>query len=131
LTVSQSPPKPRDNVVIRIRGLVNQIGGNLLHDHIDLDVMSGEVLALVGASRERKIDPVRRSSGSPADGGHRRGLRRERVGLERGGTAELRKRWGVLFQEGALFSSQTVTETSSSLRELMHLPRISWAGSRR
>src|SRR5262249_35914480 len=37
---------------------------------------------------------------------------------------EMRKRWGVLFQEGALFSSQTVTENIQvPLRELMHLPQ--------
>ena len=37
-------------VVIRVRGLVNIMGGNLIHDHIDLDVYRGEVLGVVGGS---------------------------------------------------------------------------------
>ncbi len=30
--------RPNDEIVIRIRGLVNELGGNVLHDHLDLDV---------------------------------------------------------------------------------------------
>src|SRR5580698_3008364 len=39
-----------DDVVIRIRGLVNELGGNLINDNVDLDVKSGEVMGVVGGS---------------------------------------------------------------------------------
>ncbi len=35
---------------IRIRGLVNQFGDAVIHDHLDLDVRSGEILGVVGGS---------------------------------------------------------------------------------
>ena len=35
---------------IRVSGLVNVLGGNLIHDHLDLDVMPGEVMGVVGGS---------------------------------------------------------------------------------
>jgi phospholipid/cholesterol/gamma-HCH transport system ATP-binding protein len=122
--VSPSQVAPADDVVIRIRGLVNLIGGVLLHDHIDLDVRSGEVLALVGGSGSGKSILLRTIIG----------LHRPKAGtIEifgkniRAASAadqhEMRKHWGVLFQEGALFSSQTVTENIEvPLRELLHLP---------
>ena len=37
-----------EDAVIRIRGLVNQFGRQVVHDGLDLDVMRGEVIALVG-----------------------------------------------------------------------------------
>ena len=45
-----APQKTKDDVVIRIRGLVNAFGDRVIHDHIDLDVMRGEVLGVVGGS---------------------------------------------------------------------------------
>src|SRR3546814_965113 len=37
-------------VAIRVRGLVNQFGDAVVHDHLDLDVRSGEILGVVGGS---------------------------------------------------------------------------------
>src|SRR5262249_8974777 len=47
-------PPTTDEMVINIRGLVNRIGGNTIHDHLDLDVRRGEVLAIVGGSGSGK-----------------------------------------------------------------------------
>jgi phospholipid/cholesterol/gamma-HCH transport system ATP-binding protein len=122
--VSQSSRTPGDDVVIRIRGLVNRIGDNLLHDHIDLDVRNGEVLALVGGSGSGKSILLRTIIGlnKPTSGKIEVfGEDIAALSLER--QHDMRKRWGVLFQEGALFSSQTVIENIEvPLREMMHLP---------
>jgi len=100
-----------DNVVIRIRGLVNQLGGNLIHDHLDLDVMRGEVMGVVGGSGTGKSVLLRSIVGL----NHPKSGSIKVFGEETGHSdAEeirgLQLRWGVLFQDGALFSSQTVTE---------------------
>ena len=102
--------KKRD-VVIKVRGLVNGFGGRIIHDHIDLDVYRGEVLGVVGGSGSGKsvllrsiIGLIRPQEGTVDVFGQRTG---EVEGPE---MRQLEMRWGVLFQEGALFSSQTVAE---------------------
>ena len=98
--------------VIRIRGLVNGFGSKILHDHIDLDVRRGEVLGVVGGSGSGKSVLLRSIIGliTPLEGDI------EVLGQKTGGDIEsprmraLEARWGVLFQEGALFSSHTVAE---------------------
>ena len=99
------------DIVIRLRGLVNSIGGNVLHDHIDLDVYRGEVIGIVGGSGSGKsvlmrsiIGLMRPSEGQVELFGH---------DVLKANEADLRllqMRFGVLFQEGALFSSHTVAE---------------------
>jgi len=98
-------------VVIRVRGLVNRLGGNLIHDGLDLDVYRGEVLGVVGGSGAGKSVLLRTIVGlnRPAAGtvevfGQDPVPHRERP------ENAVQTRWGVLFQEGALFSSQTVAE---------------------
>lgn len=100
-----------DDVVIRVRGLVNRIGGNLIHDHVDLDVKRGEVLGIVGGSGAGKSVLLRCLIGlmRPTEGS----IRVFGDDIQELMPRELRAiemRWGVLFQEGALFSSQTVAE---------------------
>jgi len=101
----------QDNVVIRVRGLVNGFNGSIIHDHIDLDVMRGEVLGVVGGSGTGKSVLLRSIVGlnHPLSGsikvfGH------ETVGMLPEELRGLQLRWGVLFQEGALFSSMTVAQ---------------------
>ena len=98
-------------VVIKVRGLVNIMGGNLIHDHLDLDVYRGEVLGVVGGSGAGKSVLLHSIVGlnKPAEGhievfGEDPAPHRERP------KNSVQMRWGVLFQEGALFSSQTVAE---------------------
>jgi phospholipid/cholesterol/gamma-HCH transport system ATP-binding protein len=100
------------DVVIRIRGLVNAFGDKVIHDHLDLDVYRGEVLGVVGGSGSGKSVLLRSIIGlmRPREGTV------EVLGQSTTGEIEgpsmrgLEMRWGVLFQEGALFSSQTVAE---------------------
>ena len=102
--------KDRD-VVIRIRGLVTGFGRTIIHDHIDLDVYRGEVIGIVGGSGAGKSVLMRAIIGlnKPREGSIR--VFGRRTGEVEGDAMKaLEMRWGVLFQEGALFSSQTVAE---------------------
>jgi phospholipid/cholesterol/gamma-HCH transport system ATP-binding protein len=101
----------KKDVVIKVRGLVNGFGNRIIHDHIDLDVYRGEVLGVVGGSGAGKSVLLRSIIGliHPLEGtvdvfGQKTGE------VEGPAMQRLEMRWGVLFQEGALFSSQTVAE---------------------
>jgi phospholipid/cholesterol/gamma-HCH transport system ATP-binding protein len=96
---------------MRVRGLVNRMGGKLIHDHIDLDVMRGEVLGVVGGSGSGKSVLLRSIVGlHKPDEGDIIVLGERLRDLQGSQLRSLQMRWGVLFQEGALFSSQTVAE---------------------
>jgi len=96
--------------VVRVRGLVNRFGANRVHEKLDLDVARGEILGLVGGSGTGKSVLMRSILGlhqpnagtielfgqAVEDSGHARAL--------------LARRAGVLFQDGALFSSMSVLE---------------------
>lgn len=99
------------DLVIRIRGLVTGFGRKIVHDHLDLDVHRGEVLGVVGGSGSGKSVLLRTIIGlnKPREGSIE--VFGRRTGYAEGGRMRaLEVRWGVLFQEGALFSSQTVAE---------------------
>jgi phospholipid/cholesterol/gamma-HCH transport system ATP-binding protein len=98
-------------IVIRIRGLVNAFGDTIIHDHIDLDVMKGEVLGVVGGSGSGKSVLLRSIVGlnHPVSGSIKV-LGQETAETDDENLKGLQLRWGVLFQEGALFSSQTVAQ---------------------
>jgi phospholipid/cholesterol/gamma-HCH transport system ATP-binding protein len=110
-------------VVIRIRGLVNQFGTQVVHDHLDLDVMRGEVLGLVGGSGTGKSVLMRTILGlnRPREGSiELLGADVSRMDAE--ARAATQTRCGVLFQDGALFSSLTVTENvQAPMREHLRL----------
>ncbi len=99
------------DVIIAIRGLRNQFGEQVVHDNLDLDVRRGEILGVVGGSGTGKSVLMRSIIGlqPPADGEiHVFG--ENVVGKSDEETLDIRKRWGVLFQGGALFSTLTVAE---------------------
>jgi phospholipid/cholesterol/gamma-HCH transport system ATP-binding protein len=101
----------RKDVIIHIRGLVNGFGSKIVHDHVDLDVYRGEVLGVVGGSGAGKSVLLRTIIGlnKPREGSIE--VFGERTGYAEGSRMRaLEVRWGILFQEGALFSSQTVAE---------------------
>lgn len=113
------------DAAIRIQGLVTRIGGRILHDHIDLDVERGEILAVVGSSGSGKSVLLRSIVGlqHPAEG------RIEVLGhdmdtLYGDALVDMQVRWGVLFQDGALFGDQTVAQNvQTPLREHTDLPQ--------
>jgi len=98
--------------IIKLRGLVNGFGNKVLHDHIDLDVHRGEILGVVGGSGAGKSVLLRTIIGlnQQLDGTVDVFGQRITGDMDSPAMRYLEMRWGVLFQEGALFSSQTVIE---------------------
>jgi phospholipid/cholesterol/gamma-HCH transport system ATP-binding protein len=97
--------------IISIRGLVNGFGTTVLHDHIDLDVRRGEVLGVVGGSGTGKSVLLRSIVGlNHSRSGSIRVFGQEMTGLHGTALRAVQVRWGVLFQDGALFGNQTVAE---------------------
>lgn len=102
---------PDDEIVIRIRGLRNQFGQQVIHEDLDLDVYRGEVLGVVGGSGSGKSVLLRTIVGlNRAVAGTIEVLGRDMSTLGTAGLAAIQAQWGVLFQDGALFSSLTVLE---------------------
>lgn len=99
------------DTVVEIKGLLNLVGGQVLHRDLDFEVRRGEVMALVGGSGSGKTQLLRVIIGlkRPAAGRvrvldaswHSSGARRIRAA---------RQRMGMLFQNGALYSAFTVYE---------------------
>jgi phospholipid/cholesterol/gamma-HCH transport system ATP-binding protein len=101
----------KKDVIIHVRGLVNGFGSKIIHDHLDLDVYRGEVLGVVGGSGTGKSVLLRTIIGLNAPREGTIEVFGKRTGFAEGSRMKaLEVRWGILFQEGALFSSQTVAE---------------------
>jgi phospholipid/cholesterol/gamma-HCH transport system ATP-binding protein len=110
--------------VIEVRGLRNQFGAQVVHDHLDLDVWRGEIVGVVGGSGSGKSVLMRSIIGlnRPAAGS----IKLLGVDMMRAGEAQradVEARCGVLFQNGALFSSLSVLDNVMvPMREHHHLP---------
>lgn len=118
------PSQKLPESVIRVRGLVNRFGEQTVHDGLDLDVMRGEVLGVIGGSGSGKSVLLRTLIGlnTPA-AGRVEVLDHDIVHMSDPERLELEKRWGVLFQDGALFTSLTVEENIDFvLRESLEMP---------
>jgi len=100
----------RDNI-IEVRGLRNAFGDQVIHDGLDLDVKRGEILGVVGGSGTGKSVLMRSIIGlqNPEEG-EIRVFGESMRDKEEDEATEVRRRWGVLFQGGALFSTLTVAE---------------------
>lgn len=97
--------------IIEVRGLRTAFGSHVVHDGLDLEIRRGEVLGIVGGSGSGKsvlfhailglLEPERGEiffDGTPM------------TRLSKAERSKLERRWGVLFQGSALFSSLTVRE---------------------
>jgi len=104
-------PEQHD-IAIRVRGLVNAFGEAVIHDGLDLDVMQGEVLGVVGGSGTGKSVLMRSIIGlqQPSEGSIEIYGRVHTEAEDSAAARDLRRRWGVMFQGGALFSTLTVAE---------------------
>ena len=110
---------------ICIRGLRNQFGDAVIHEDLDLTVRSGEILGVVGGSGTGKSVLMRSIIGlqTPAAGEIEvYGKTLDTIADEEE-SRDLRRRWGVMFQGGALFSTLSVAENIQvPLRE--YYPRL-------
>ncbi len=100
-----------DDAIIQVRGLVNQFGTQRVHDGLDLDVRRGEILGVVGGSGTGKSVLMRSIVGlRRPDAGSVRVFGQQLDALDDRARRAIERRFGVLFQDGALFSSLTVGE---------------------
>ncbi|RIV83249.1 ABC transporter ATP-binding protein [Aurantiacibacter xanthus] len=96
---------------IRIRGLRNAFGDQVVHEGLDLDVRRGEILGVVGGSGTGKSVLMRSIIGLQVpDEGTIEVFGHDITDAEPDEVIGVRNRWGVLFQGGALFSTLTVAE---------------------
>ncbi len=100
------------NLAIRVRGLSNAFGENYVHRDLDLDVKVGEIMGVVGGSGTGKSVLMRSIIGlqQPVAGDIQIFGQHANGDGDPETMREVRRRWGVLFQGGALFSTLTVAE---------------------
>lgn len=97
--------------IIRIRGLRNAFGAQVVHEGLDLDVRRGEIIGVVGGSGSGKSVLMRSIVGlREPDAGEIRVLGVDARSRRVADRAAIERNTGVLFQDGALFSSLTVGE---------------------
>jgi len=106
-----SAAKPEEAPIIKVEGLVNKFGDFAVHDGLDLEVRRGEIIGVVGGSGTGKSVLMRSIIGLQyPTAGHIEVLGRTITGVDLDQKIGVRRRWGVLFQGGALFSTLTVGE---------------------
>jgi phospholipid/cholesterol/gamma-HCH transport system ATP-binding protein len=119
MSMADDPRQP----VIQVQGLTMRFGSKTVHENIDLAVYRGEVLAIVGGSGSGKSTLLREMTllQEPTAGTVRL-FGKDVTGLDDSRTLSTRRRIGVLFQHGALFSGLTVLENiGTPLREHTNL----------
>ncbi|MDF0733551.1 ABC transporter ATP-binding protein [Pseudomonas entomophila] len=108
--------------VIEARGVCNRFGSQSVHEHLDLDLYKGEILAVVGGSGSGKSVLLRSIVGlRRPNEGQVKVFGEDLARLDNEQRSQVERRFGVLFQKGALFSSLTITENVA-------LPLIEHAG---
>lgn len=101
----------KNEPIIEIKDLKIRLGGTWVHKGINLTVNRGEVLGIVGGSGSGKTTLLREMLGlAKPDSGSIRIFGRELVNASPATLLEIQRRWGVLFQQNALFSSLTLLE---------------------
>ena len=110
-------------IAIQVRGLVNRFGSKVVHEDLDLDVRKGEILGVIGPSGTGKSVLLRSIVGliKPAKAEIEIfGLNFSRAGREE--RRRIEQKWGVMFQDGALFSMLSVRENvMAPMREHLDL----------
>lgn len=113
-----------EEFVIRVHGLVTRFGEHIVHNGVDLEVRRGEIIGIVGGSGTGKSVLLRTIVGlnRPAAGtievlGH------DMLTASEDEWRAIERRWGVLFQDGALFSAMTVAQNIEvPIREFCRMP---------
>jgi phospholipid/cholesterol/gamma-HCH transport system ATP-binding protein len=111
--------------VLEVKDLRTRLAGQWLHEGVDFSLGRGEVVALIGGSGTGKTVLLRECIGLlRPTAGQVRLLGEDLWQLSGARMNRLRRRFGVLFQEGALFSSLTVAQNvAAPLMEHVRLPR--------
>jgi phospholipid/cholesterol/gamma-HCH transport system ATP-binding protein len=111
--------------IIQIEHLCTQFDDVVVHSNLNLSVNRGEIVSLVGGSGSGKTVLLRQMLGltQPASGSVR--IFGEDINrIDAPQLQQLRNRWGMLFQQGALFSALTVFDNvAQPMRELRVLPK--------
>ncbi len=113
-----------DKIAIHVAGLKNGFGEQIVHEGLDLEVRKGEIIGVVGGSGTGKSVLMRSIIGlqTPMEG-EITVFGISMIDREDTEAKTVRRRWGVLFQGGALFSTLTVAENVEvPLRE--YYPRL-------
>jgi phospholipid/cholesterol/gamma-HCH transport system ATP-binding protein len=101
--------------LIEVRGLLSQFGERTIHENLDLDVQRGEVLGVVGGSGTGKTVLLNSIIGlKEPEGGSVKIFGYDRAAMTQEEEADVERRTGILFQNGALFSSLTVLDNVAS-----------------
>jgi phospholipid/cholesterol/gamma-HCH transport system ATP-binding protein len=110
--------------IIEVRGLVNTFGTQTIHEGLDVDVRRGEILGVVGGSGTGKSVLMRSIIGlQQPQAGQVMVFGEPTLDRNEEEVKDIRRRWGILFQGAALFSTLTVAENIQvPLRE--YFPRI-------
>ena len=100
-----------EEILISVKGLKSAFGEQVVHEGLDLEVRRGEILGVVGGSGTGKSVLMRSIIGLqvPVEG-EVQVFGESMLDRDEGELQNVRKRWGILFQGGALFSTLTVAE---------------------
>lgn len=121
----QSGSQPAVEPVISMRGVRRVAGGRVILDSIDLDIYPGETMVIMGGSGSGKSTMLRLMIGAiTPDAGRITMLGKNICTISAKELNELRKRFGILFQSGALFNSMSIADNIALLlHEHTDLPR--------
>lgn len=118
-----APSTAQTDTLIEVKNLTNKFGSNVVHDGLNLSLRRGEILGIIGGSGSGKSVLLRSMLGlhSPTAGEvlvQGRDLNK----LSKEEADDIEKTWGVLFQDGALFSGLTTLDNVAfPLREYTKL----------
>ncbi|MFO1014916.1 MAG: ABC transporter ATP-binding protein [Caulobacteraceae bacterium] len=113
-------PAPEDTLdaeapPIEVRGLISRFGTRTIHENLDLVIPRGDVVGIVGGSGTGKSVLLNTIIGlKRPEGGSVKLFGQDLEHATRRKWTAIERRWGVLFQQGALFSSLTVKENVSA-----------------
>lgn len=116
MTAPHIPSFPKaPETLIEVRALLSQFGERVIHQDLNLDVERGEVLGVVGGSGTGKTVLLNTIIGlKEPEGGSVRILGHDRTEMTKAQEADVERRTGILFQQGALFSSLSVIDNVAS-----------------
>ncbi len=124
-TVLTEDELPETGPAIVVKGLVSAFGENVIHKNLDLTVQRGDVQGVVGGSGTGKSVLLNTIIGlkSP-DGGTVQVFGQDIQNASRRRWSAVERSWGVMFQQGALFSNLTVRENvAAPMYEHTNMPK--------